>query len=535
MVLPTLAFLARNVRVMLVPKCGFSLSTPQAQTSSVDETIDLTYFRILPPREVTTDTFLSGKGAKADQMLLNSALPGKGRSGDTPPRLTHVHSISPVFLSSIHLTPSFSCLLTSSPASEERRKSRRFDEDRRAYGHIRRFIERHAGGRPAEWDEDPVDVGRDDGDDEEWSGLGGPAAGGNRPVRKSPYRQQQQHHGHGVGARDRVGCRMNARGGARGPRHAEDEGVAAQEREEAFLGVNMAHRKCGGGVVAGNAAGRANGTCDGGGPKHQHQGRPRSASGHLRTSTRVDETPAGRGYVADTSEHMYSDVYRNSLDTRFTVSRSTGGSRGAVGGGGADGAQDHDHDDNSHSYNNRSYTNHHALQFAAGGGRPGVATGFARNRPGNDTRQDPQTVAGQTVAGSDSNGRKMPSDDEYGSGDESAPFNGASFDSTMRAAYGASGESRATISPRLGWAATGGGGVDTEAETETSASLFGETTVERSSIYGRRRVGVGLGARERAGGAMGETWRRRERLAAATTGPSSTASARKTFGGGWLG
>ncbi|CAN0139384.1 unnamed protein product, partial [Laminaria digitata] len=36
--------------------------------------------------------------------------------------------------------------------AEERSKSRRFYDDRRAYGHIRRFIERHAGGRPAEWD-----------------------------------------------------------------------------------------------------------------------------------------------------------------------------------------------------------------------------------------------------------------------------------------------------------------------------------------------------------------------------------------------
>lgn len=40
-------------------------------------------------------------------------------------------------------------------SSEERRRSRRFDEDRRAYGHIRRFIERHTGGRPAEWSDDP--------------------------------------------------------------------------------------------------------------------------------------------------------------------------------------------------------------------------------------------------------------------------------------------------------------------------------------------------------------------------------------------
>lgn len=48
--------------------------------------------------------------------------------------------------------------------AEERRKSRRFDEDRRAYGHIRRFIERHAGGRPAEWDaEDGQEVRSSDG------------------------------------------------------------------------------------------------------------------------------------------------------------------------------------------------------------------------------------------------------------------------------------------------------------------------------------------------------------------------------------
>lgn len=48
--------------------------------------------------------------------------------------------------------------------AEERSKTRRFDEDRRAYGHIRRFIERHAGGRPAEWDA-PVDheLGSSDG------------------------------------------------------------------------------------------------------------------------------------------------------------------------------------------------------------------------------------------------------------------------------------------------------------------------------------------------------------------------------------
>ena len=39
-----------------------------------------------------------------------------------------------------------------STVAEERSKTLRFDEDRRAYGHIRRFIERHAGGRPAEWD-----------------------------------------------------------------------------------------------------------------------------------------------------------------------------------------------------------------------------------------------------------------------------------------------------------------------------------------------------------------------------------------------
>lgn len=41
--------------------------------------------------------------------------------------------------------------------AEERRKSHRFDEDRRAYGHIRRFIEQHAGGRPPEWAHDVDD------------------------------------------------------------------------------------------------------------------------------------------------------------------------------------------------------------------------------------------------------------------------------------------------------------------------------------------------------------------------------------------
>ncbi len=450
------------------------------------------------------------------------------------PRFYFPHHIPPPLADAVTVPPPpFFC-------PEERRKSRRFDEDRKAYGHIRRFIERHAGGRPAEWDEDAPAAAAEArvhgyGDDEE--GLFGAraaaaaaAAGGNGTRRQQQLHRQERHSRRGGGGDGaRVGGGENARGGVRGSRRTEGVGVVAlEESREALLGGKVATRKCGGGgLYAAATVGRESDPCDGGGPKHQHQRQPRSAPGHLRAAAGVGEAPIGRGRTtADTSEYLYANGYRNSVNARFRDSRIVDGSRDAVGGGGAEEAYPLDDDDPSNSY---SYSNHRALQFTAGRERTGTVAASGRHGLGNGGHRDPQMALS-----SRGNGTKPLSDDECGGGDDSAPCNGAGFDSPLRAACGASGTSRATMSPRHGWRA-GAGDVDTEAETETSTSIFGEATLERSSAWGRRRNGAGhLGAHERAGGAMGETWRRGGRPAAAASAPPSIASGSKRFGGRWL-
>lgn len=364
-------------------------------------------------------------------------------------------------------------------AAEERRKSRRFDEDRRAYGHIRRFIERHAGGRPAEWEE-PVPQGGDG--DGEALGLEGLVGGIDGARGERRYRRQQHHHRHSDAAGAGIGYREGARGGARDyPGSLRKQEV--EDAERPFLGVSSAARRGGGGLGAASMAGRATGACDDGrcGPRQQQ--RQRSPSIPRQAVAAASFAPDDTACAAESSECLYSEVYRNGPHARFGASRGVGGSGGAVDGGRGGGGGDRppSQDDT---------INHGALKFSAGSRENPRARQHAGPRA-----DDPQRARSSRIA----DGRRkvaVASDDEWAGGAESAPYcsGGDAFSTAAAAAAAAwreTGTDNTTISPRRGWRGLGDETEETEPESEARS---GRSAAARG--FGRdleqRRV---LGAR----------------------------------------
>ncbi|CAM9316370.1 unnamed protein product [Ectocarpus fasciculatus] len=231
--------------------------------------------------------------------------------------------------------------------AEERKKSRQFDEDRVAYGHIRRFIERHAGGRPAEWDEEVSVIGHDHVDArrpaENVEGVG--------KERKYPSL-----HRRGV-----VGMGTTPGGAPRGHREA---GEGAKESTVRDFDERMATRRTGGDrAVNGVEEGRGGVSFETLPPR---AGRPqRSISVPRRNASTVDVIPPGRyqGVPTDGSRHLYSDVYRHKLSARIgAICQNDDDARSGYRTGGARFRED----------NNNHSGSHYALAFAAGSERSGV-------------------------------------------------------------------------------------------------------------------------------------------------------------------
>eukprot|EP00752_Nemacystus_decipiens_P004987 g4535.t1 len=420
--------------------------------------------------------------------------------------------------------------------AEERRKSRRFDEDRRAYGHIRRFIERHAGGRPAEWDEDVPEGGDGDGD-QNGDGLGSEGLAGIERAERE-RRRRRQHHQHfrrgdaaGAGG---IGCREDARGGVREhPRGARKRQQQHQQHQQHQQGEDVdmdrsllvspwaaaTRRGVGGGLVAAATAvgGRSTGAYDGSDETRRWR---RSSSVPRRTAAATasfgpDDDDCVTS-VVESAERLYSDVYRNTLDARFRASRGLGGvARGAVGGdrsggGGGGGVKDN----NSHG----------TLQFSAG----------RSERPSayNDSPEsDPQRVRSSNGSSSSrrrrriSDGRKTASDRDWaaaGDSNSALLYNAGDCLGTTMAAWQASGTDSTAASPRRVWRGLGDETEETDPESE---SRPGRSAAARGS-----GAGLGTGEGADAGGEMGAAWRARagSRLAGAAAGSRFVSRAGKS-------
>lgn len=415
--------------------------------------------------------------------------------------------------------------------AEERRKSRRFDEDRRAYGHIRRFIERHAGGRAAEWDED-VPEEHDDGDGAT-VGLEGLLVGFDGAVGERRHRRQHQHHPRR--SSDAVGLEIGGTrgGGGRGypggvrKRRPGGEEVVSVDAERPFPGVCAAATRTGGvGLGAATTVGRAvSGACDTAGPPRRWQ---RSSSAPRRAAAAAAfVAPDDLACIAgESTECLYSDVHRGSLDDRYRASRGVGGGRGGRGGGGGgDGSPPHDDDDDDSN-------SHSALKFSTGRERPGLL----HNKP--PPRSDPRRVRNSPVITGE---RKLASyDDEWVSGgaNNSGPCYGEdSFATTTTAWRAPRADNTAVSPPRRRWRGLGNDddadAQETEPESETRSSRSGVNFARgafRAGLVGTDDCG--------AGGAMGAAWRSDGRLAgvvaAAAAGSRSESTAGRSFLSGGL-
>eukprot|EP00903_Cladosiphon_okamuranus_P012512 g11716.t1 len=410
--------------------------------------------------------------------------------------------------------------------ADERRKSRLFDEDRRAYGHIRRFIERHAGGRPPEWDEDVPQGDNGDGNDiGNGKGLGSERLVGIERAEKE-RRYRRQHHvrrsdeavGAGSSYTEDAGG-GGVRGYAGGVRKQYlQEGGDADYTERPLPGASAATRRRGAGHVAAGTAGRALGAYDSSGwpSRWQHSCSAPRQKGGVASFAPDDDLAC---VPERSTDNLYSEAHRNSLDTRFGASRGLGGcSRGA--GEGGQGGHGHRGDgspsqDNDEHDDNRS---HSALTFSAG-----RETRSAHYRPASDPPQRARSSSRITDA------RKIASDEDWtaaGGGDSGAPYYaGESFDSTTTTAWRVPGTDNTGMSPRLGWRGLGDEAEETEPDSEGRSSRL--TRVPRG-------FGAGLGADEGTGGAMGATRRSSgSRLAGATAGSRTVSRANRssTWGG----
>ncbi|CAN0394256.1 unnamed protein product [Ectocarpus sp. 12 AP-2014] len=232
--------------------------------------------------------------------------------------------------------------------SEERKKSRQFDEDRVAYGHIRRFIERHAGGRPAEWDEEVSVIGHDQVKDVDarrpadfLEGVG--------KERKYPSLHRQEV----------VGMGNTPVGAPRGHREA---GERVKESAVRALDERMATRRSGGGRAV-------NGVEEGGGG-----GASFEPLGPRKNASTIDATPSGccQGVPTDGSRHMYSDVYRHKLSARVgAICRNDDDARSGYG----TGAARFQEDSNNYSHS------HYALKFTGGSERRGQVNPVVQRTP----------------------------------------------------------------------------------------------------------------------------------------------------------
>ncbi|CAB1120922.1 unnamed protein product [Ectocarpus sp. CCAP 1310/34] len=265
--------------------------------------------------------------------------------------------------------------------AEERKKSRQFDEDRVAYGHIRRFIERHAGGRPAEWDKEESVVGHDQVKD----------VGARRPAdnlesvgkeRKYPSLHRQQVVGMG-----------NTPGGA--PRGHREAGERVKESAMRTLDERMATRRSSGGRAV-------NGVEEGGGCGGSFETlRPR------KSASTIDATPSGscQGVATDGSRHLYSDVYRHKLSARVGANcRNDDDARSSYGTGAARFRED------SSNYSH----SHYALKFTGGSERIGKVDPLVQRTPLKGSLK--AECSRKADGGYSSHGKTATPDDDWPSG-----------------------------------------------------------------------------------------------------------------------
>ncbi|CAN0007302.1 unnamed protein product, partial [Ectocarpus sp. 6 AP-2014] len=272
--------------------------------------------------------------------------------------------------------------------AEERKKSRQFDEDRVAYGHIRRFIERHAGGRPAEWDEEVSVIGHDQVKD---VGARRPAENlegvGKERTYPSLHRQEA------------VGM-SNTPGGA--PRGHREAGERVKESAVRALDERMATRRSGGGRSV-------NGVEEGGGGGVSFETlRPR------KSASTIDATPSGscQGVTTDGSRHLYSDVYRQKLSARVgAICREDDDARSGYGTGGARFRED------SSNYSH----SHYALKFTVGSERSGQVKPLVQRTPLKGSLQ--AECSRKADGGYSSHGKTAVPDDDwlFGGGGEHGP------------------------------------------------------------------------------------------------------------------
>ncbi|CAM9119086.1 unnamed protein product [Ectocarpus sp. 4 AP-2014] len=272
--------------------------------------------------------------------------------------------------------------------AEERKKSRQFDEDRVAYGHIRRFIERHAGGRPAEWDEEVPAIGHDQVKDvfarrstENLEGVG--------KERKYPSLHRQEAVGMGT-----------TPGGA--PRGHREAGERAKESAVRALDERMATRRSGGGravngVEEGGGGGVSFGTL-----------RPR------KSASTLDATPSGicQGVPTDGSRHLYSDVYWRKLSARVgAICRNDDDARSGYGTGAARFRED------SNNYSQ----SHYALKSTGGSERRGQVNPLVKSTPLKDSLKT--ECSRKADGGYFSHGKTAAPDDDWlsGGGGEHGP------------------------------------------------------------------------------------------------------------------
>lgn len=412
--------------------------------------------------------------------------------------------------------------------AEERRKSRQFEEDRRAYGHIRRFIERHAGGRPAEWDSSdspPVH------DEEEGSRVHGT--------------ERERRHRQGVRRNNRKYFDKGDTVGGVGVGERKDE------LDEPIFGLAEAR---------GSEAEGVGRFVEATPPRGRRQERPNSVP--LRATRVVDDMSPIQRCRDDSSGHLYSDAHRNKLNARLGIGL------GMRVGGGILGYEREDADrgarlqrESSATTNKRSDEcdgisrySHHALNFRAD--REGPQTDASR------THVDGHNVSLQARKGFTANDsrrhrRDIAADDEwtddaYGNnasgneGNESIPYSGDSFTTTSGGAARTVSATGNATRPQRG----GRRGVDCEFEAErllerrfggvsasNRLSTAGAGSTEASVLVGangERRIGSGFGLEDVPGGITAGRRRRELTGVAAVSSGLGTYAADRYVGRAWL-
>ncbi|CAM9333740.1 unnamed protein product [Scytosiphon promiscuus] len=412
--------------------------------------------------------------------------------------------------------------------AEERRKSRLFEEDRRAYGHIRRFIERHAGGRPAEWDANNPPTGRDE----------------EGPIFHGAERERRQRHGvrrsgKDLGMSETIGA---LRGGGQG-----------EELDETIFGLS--------GLTNGESSGEEIRRFDEA-TRQEERPHQRPTSAPRRYTRTVNEVSADRGCLDDSSGYLYSDLYRNKLSARLDVGHGTS-VRGGIPGYDRDEAdrgaplrreRSTEVNRRSDDCSSGSPYRHHALNFRVSQEEPRAKAARAFG-----DRQNVPLKTGSIVKNSRRNGGHVVDDDEW-AGDayatetsgighnRSAPYGRDSFaTSTGEAARKASAtnNARQPPPPRV-WR-----GTDHELEAErrlerrftgasassTRLSGSGAASAQASVVFGAtadRRVGTDVRL-EDASGRTGAERRRRDATQAAEVSSGLHAHATdRHFDRAWL-